>query len=144
MNLNINYDNKENAIDGYTNISLSSKTYTQELSEIPKCSCDHIIISDAVNRIDPMELDNVFTQCLQALAYGGKISIQVLDFKALCVSYISGNLEAGLLTKIVSETSSVIEIDKIFELLIKFNITPQSQLKDSLGVTIHGVKNEVS
>ena len=104
----------------------------------------HLSGLSVLNRIDPMELDNVFTQCLQALAYGGKISIQVLDFKALCVSYISGNLEAGLLTKIVSETSSVIEIDKIFELLIKFNITPQSQLKDSLGVTIHGVKNEVS
>ena len=144
MNLNINYDNKENAIDGYTNISLSSKTYTQELSEIPQCSCDHIIISDAVNRINPAEVDSVFTQCLQALAYGGKISIQVLDFKALCVSYMSGTLEVGLLTKIISETSSVIEIDRIFELLIKSNVTPQSQLKDSLGITIHGVKNEVS
>jgi|AACY02.5.fsa_nt_gi hypothetical protein len=144
MNLNINYDNKENAIDGYTNISLSSKTYTQELAEIPKCSCDHIIISDAVNRIDPMEVDNMFTQCLEALAYGGKISIQILDFKSLCVSYLSGSLEAGLLTKIISVTSSVIEIDKIFELLMKFKVTPTSQIKDSLGITIHGVKNEVS
>ena len=89
-------------------------------------------------------MDIVFTKCLEALAYGGKISIQVLDFKALCVSYMSGGMEVGLLTKIISETSSVIEIDKIFELLIKFNVTPQSKLQDSLGITIHGVKNEVS
>ncbi len=144
MNLNIHYDDKDNVIDGYTNISLTSKTYTQELSEIPRCSCNHVVISDAINRVRPDEVDNIFLKCLESLAVNGRITIQVLDFKALCISYLSGDLESGLVTKIISETISIIELDKIIELLTKYQITIESQVASSMGMLIHGVKNAVS
>ena len=144
MNLNINYDDTDNKIDGYVNLSLNSKTYTQELSEIPRCSCDHIIISDGINKVNVDEVDFVLTQCLGSLAVGGKITIQTLDFKGLCVSYLSGNLDSGLVTKIISETSSIIELDNIVELLSKYNVMMEAQVAHSMGVLIHGVKNAVS
>lgn len=144
MNLNINYDDKDIVIDGYVNVSLNSKTYTQELSEIPRCSCDHIVISDAINRVSPNEVDDIFLKCLESLAVNGKITIKVLDFKALCISYLSGDLESGLVTKIISETVSIIELDKIVELLIKHQITIESQVTSSMGILIHGAKHAVS
>ena len=92
MKLNIIFT-EENTIGNYQNILLTSKTYTQEIDELPKKSCEHIIITDAINRIEKDKALEIILKCVNLLKLGGEITISMVDFDTFCSSYCSGYLD---------------------------------------------------
>ena len=144
MNLNINYNKQENEISGYTNISLSDKMYLQQLGEIPVQSCDHVMISDCLNRVDEEEAKDIINKSCSVLAINGKISIQLLDFKYFCVSFLSGSLDNNATNSIVGSTQSVLEIPQVKEILHSNQIKIVNHTIQHMTTLIDGVKNAIS
>ncbi len=144
MNLNINYEKTENEIKGYTNISLSSKTYLEELNEIPLCSCNNILANDSLNRLPPEETLKVLNTILQLVAIGGKVSLQILDFKSLATSYLSGDVEPQTISNIVGATKSIIEINDLINIFTAHNVKVEFFTQKGASVIFNGVKNAIS
>ena len=144
MNLNINYRPEENQVGGYTNISLSDKTYLQKLEELPVESCDHIMISDCLNRVDQEEAVDILNKSCKMLAINGKISVQCLDLKYFCVSFLSGSIDNKSTNDIISNTKSILGIPEVKEILNSHQIGLVSHSIQNMTTLIDGVKNEVS
>lgn len=144
MNLNINYSPEENEIVGYINVSLKNKTYLQDIKDLPVESCDNVIISDALNRVDKEKALEILNECCSRLAINGKISIQILDLKYLSVSVISGSLDSKSINDIIGTTQCILGISDIKDALNKHRITLVSHSIKHMTTLVDGVKNEVS
>jgi len=140
MKLNITF-NDDKDIGNYTNIHLSSKTYKQELQEVPKESCEHILITDAINRVEESEAIEVIDLSLRCLKNGGNVTISMVDFNTLCTAHSSGNIDHEIMNGIVSTSQCVIEYPVILQAFSKHSVKLVSSKSTSLLYTIDGNKD---
>ena len=140
MKLNIIF-NDENAVGNYQNITLSSKSYQSDLKEIPQKSCEEIIITDAINRIEESEALEVIQLCLPSLKIGGEIIINIVDFDTLCSASSSGQISHNTLNQLISTSKCVIEYNHVLAMFIQNNIKLVSSKTNNLLYTIDGKKD---
>jgi len=140
MKLNIIFKD-ENAIGNYQNIALNSKTHQSELEEIPQQSCEEIIITDAINRIEEGEALNVIQLCASKLKIGGQIILTIVDFNTLCAAQSSGQINHDTFNSIISTSKCVIEYSYILQFFLENNIKLISSQTANLLYTIDGKKD---
>jgi len=142
MKLNIIFT-EENHIDNYQNVLLSSRTYKEEIENLPRKSCEHIIITDAINRIEYDEALEIITKCADSLREDGQITISIVDFDTLCSAYCSGDLPIETTNGLIVNTKCVLEYSTILGLLGKNGIKIISSKTDSLLYLIDGAKDAI-
>lgn len=136
MNLHLTY--KDNNIENFINLDLRSDKYEAQLQQIPRSSCENVIISESINALTYIKAKEILVETVQKLRKGGTISIVSLDFDAISTNYINGNIEAEYLGNILSNINCVIPNHELLNIVKHHGINIVTIQKKDFLIVVHG------
>lgn len=97
--MNVYITSKDVEIKGFQNIKVIENQCN--LDDIPKNSCENIIVEYAIELFDSP--NDFCSSCLSLLRKGGTIKFFGLDLRTVCLNYVNGQMDTKTFNEIVIE-----------------------------------------
>lgn len=95
--MNVYITNKDNEIHGFKTIKVTENQFN--FDDVPKNSCENIIIEDAIEFFDnPIDFCG---HCFSLLRKGGTIKIFGIDLRTACLNYVNGQIDTKNFNKLI-------------------------------------------
>ena len=138
MKLNITTD-ESHFITGCVNININDYDESS-FEEVAHSSCDMVILSQCLGSLPYVKSIDFLTKCASRVRKSGGISIALVDFEALCISYLNGSTESNEVSEVLKENKSAMRFYEVKQLLSKAGITLRKVERKNNLLLINGIK----
>jgi len=138
MKVNIT-DSKKDFIEGCVNLDIANYD-AKFFEEVPQSSCELLIINECLGCLSYEESVKALQDSIIRIAKGGKISLALIDFESISVSFTNGSMNSESVSEILKAYKSVLNVYEVKEILTKGSINiVQAERKNNL-LLINGIK----
>lgn len=114
----------------------------EELDTISQNSCKEItFVEDVLSSIKYQASQEVLEKISTKCRKGGRIHLSIIDAKTICKAICNEDTPVEELNKIIQTVTSVQNIDSIYDIFKKNNITVFSSKRDGIRTTLKAVRN---